>query len=231
MCCDKDSLIRWKEGKKRQMSDAKAVIQHPSLADQCSASLWTMGTLGRLAAHVVSEHDVTWHGISPRWVQDSALGCPLPASCPSLAYPLGWQSEKQRRTLRLCKHCSATAKMLVCYHRCFSHRSKTRHYGGWYKEINSITARPHAGGRHVTKSSSSSHEFFHEEREVWNIIMKCCSVLLFQISIPFVRGDTSGSFYWRCFSADSLDDTLNFHGSSLFLVWGTEPIPRADLPQ
>lgn len=38
---------------------------------------------------------------------------------------------------RLCKHCSETAKMLVCYQHSFSHKTKIQHHTGAIKEINS----------------------------------------------------------------------------------------------
>jgi len=40
----------------------------------------------------------------------------------------------KEKALMLCKHCSATAKTLVCYQHCSSHKSKTQHPTGFCEE-------------------------------------------------------------------------------------------------
>jgi len=42
-----------------------------------------------------------------------------------------WEIEK---ALRLWKHCSETAKTLICYQHCFNHKTKIQHLSGCYEE-------------------------------------------------------------------------------------------------
>lgn len=81
-----------------------------------------------------------------RW---SSWLCPLLASCATHTYAHAhthhpftvvseWETDK---VLALCKHCSATAKALVCYQRYFGTRSTAWHLTGCCKEANSVPAR------------------------------------------------------------------------------------------
>jgi len=55
--------------------------------------------------------------------------CTLITSCPLTAYLLGAEWEKES-VLAMCEHCSATAKTLLCYQHCFSHKSEVQHCTG-----------------------------------------------------------------------------------------------------
>lgn len=66
----------------------------------------------------------------------------VPALCPPNLLPtpclltrVRWGGEGGKKTLTLCKHCSATTKTPACYQHCFSHRSKTQHRTGCFQEI------------------------------------------------------------------------------------------------
>ena len=58
------------------------------------------------------------------WGQLSQL-CPLPTSCAPTACSLVGQSEKQKKILALCKHCSAIAQTYLFYQNCSGQKSKT----------------------------------------------------------------------------------------------------------
>lgn len=127
----KDGLIHKAERKINwELSDAKAITHHIPQVDQCPANFQATTILKTLPnlLFVTAEYDIIWHWTS-LWL--SCL-CPLPTLCLPMAYSgLGcWEKEK---TLTLCKQFSATAKTLVSYQHCFSHKFKAQPHRRCYE--------------------------------------------------------------------------------------------------
>lgn len=80
----------------------------------------------------VAEHDVIWFETSFLWIQVS-----FPCCNPSQPSSHSLQSQWEGNALMLCKHCSA--KTLIWYEHCFSHKSKTKHL---MRKVNSIPTHP-----------------------------------------------------------------------------------------
>ena len=141
VCCDKDSLIDAGRGKKTP-SETKGIVRHIWQTDISPAGLqikwppWKPKPRFELSfycwvlCHTVQSKSLASLG------QQSWL-CPNPVSCPSPAYSL-WGKERteweKEKAWVLCEHCSGTAKTLVSYQHCFSHKSKVQPHTGCYEE-------------------------------------------------------------------------------------------------
>lgn len=121
-----------KKQTKTANSKVKEISHHFSQVDWCPASLQRATSEAKtilLSLPQILLLNMMLYGLlylSP-W--------PAQVSCPSCV-----PSQKEK-VLTLLKHYSATAKTLLCYQGCFSHKSKTRHHPGCY-EVNTIPARP-----------------------------------------------------------------------------------------
>lgn len=124
---------KWKRGKHNWHKSNCHLLQ----SDWCSASLQATASL---------EDNPQKHSSFYCWARHYVVqNIPLVSSdlCPSCVPPnllpnssllnAKGQSEKQRKPWHS-KLCSATAKRLVCYQHCLSHKSKTQHYPGWCEE-------------------------------------------------------------------------------------------------
>lgn len=107
---NKDSLIREEEKKPPHQVMQKTFTLHCSQAGWCPVSLQATATLGKVPPVLRAASCSIPEVPLVSWGQWSWL-CLLPVSCPPPAYSLEKeQSEKQRPW-----HCSAIAKISVCY--------------------------------------------------------------------------------------------------------------------
>lgn len=138
---DKGSLT---EGKKHG-GDVREITHHLPQGNQCPASLRAAGTLeGNSPLTFFLCFQSSWLSITlMMWTipqtnsgQLSQL-CALPISCPPHASHSSEVGGVRggKKTLTLCKHCSATTKTPAYYQHCFSHRSKTQYHTGCFQEI------------------------------------------------------------------------------------------------
>lgn len=109
------------EGKRRKTHKwQKATMHHLPQTEQHPNILWIMPMSGlhlfRSGQHI---------RLDPFSVTCALQGCLLNRV---------WGEWEKEKMLVLCKHCSATIRMLPCYPHWFSHMSKTQHHAGCCEE-------------------------------------------------------------------------------------------------
>ena len=119
-----------------------------------------------------------WNTPLVSWGQLSQL-CPLPTSCASPAYSLVVRCEKKKKTLMLCKQCSAIMKTSLYYQQYFQHKSKTQPMLTTMKKTNSTAAKPSTAMNCFVTCVNMSHPDrntsrylpLHYQNSLWLLLM------------------------------------------------------------
>lgn len=130
----KDSSVS--EGKRKRNKCCKGNTYHLLQADWCPVSLWAVTTLRDcLSPKSLPLPQFLLPGMTLHCMEYSigqfrsvVLAMSLPNLLPVLRVLTAGGRVRKEKVMTLCKHCSTTAKTLVCYQHYFTHKSKIRHH-------------------------------------------------------------------------------------------------------
>lgn len=107
--------------KNDKTSDAKAITRHLTQEDRYSDSVWATAASPKTPSSQFL------------FLIKTLRGTEYMSFLPSPSLPAAEVECKIENVSSLCKHCSAAAKMLVCYQHSFNHKSKAQQHVGCYE--------------------------------------------------------------------------------------------------